>query len=449
MKRNPEFLVAQALEMLAAGERRSLEGKRILVAVSGGADSVALLCILHGLAAAYGFSLAAVTVNHRIRSEEESGGDAAHVASLCASLAPPVPCSVAGLAPGEVASAARARGGGLEEAARALRYRKIGETADAWGADWIMTAHNRNDNLETILMRVLQGAPGGAAGGIRRRRGRYVRPLLDASHADLVGWLSQRGISWREDRTNADDAYLRNRIRLHLVPLLDERFPGWDTGVLSFADKAIMDDDFCRRAVRTSWRRTGGGIACPADEFASMHPALAFRFLRSGLEMLECGHRVPSGYLMRIVRESAAGAQATGPGPVVVSGSALRFCRRGNDFFWGPDIEQNTKSGYSLYIMECGVYSVPYGNIAVTERSGRYWVDDRIGPVSLPLVIRSRVSGDTVRTADGKRKTLKKLMNDWSVPERDRGLVPVIETDGIIRAVYGSTLGYPDWVVQV
>jgi tRNA(Ile)-lysidine synthase len=455
----PEEKVSAVLDALAAEVSSAVDGSGtrdpasllgsvgILAAVSGGSDSVAMLCLLHDLAGKYGFSLSVITVNHMIRTESESRGDARFVASLCEALDPPVPCTVVDLEPGEVARVAAGRGRGIEEAARFIRYQRFESTAQALGARFVMTAHTRNDQLETVLMRFFQGSGGAALGGIAVRRGLYVRPLLDCTRAELRDLLAARGIVWREDGTNTDDRYLRNRLRLKVVPLLDEIMPGWDSSVLSLAERSLRDDEFCRGRLDLEWVRDGDRLRCPAEAFARLHPALRFRFLQDGLKLLAAGHRVPAGFLERIVdspRQWPADPERT----FRIAGSGLSFVKDGNSLFWGADIVHTDKSGYLVYIRAPGRFCLPAGTVAVSGNFGVVYIDGRLGPFSLPLVIRSRMGGDTVRTADGKRKTLKKLMNDWSVSAGDRDLIPVIEESGTIRAVYGSLAGYPDWFVQ-
>lgn len=444
MSRTPEQHLVSFLESLEG----TLRGKTVLVAVSGGADSVALLVLLHRFSRQYGYALHAVTVNHMIRPESESSGDAEFVRSLCESLAPPVPCTVIRLERGEVDRLASSRRGGIEEAARHARYRIFEETADKVGSFCIMTAHNRNDRNETMLMRFFQGAAGRSLAGIRSVRGRYARPLLDCTHEELTDFLVQNGYGWREDGTNADDRYLRNRIRLHLVPVLDRYLPGWETGMRSGAEKSTLDEDLARSLITAVWRRSGSGIECPADAFFSMHPAVRLRFLRDGLDLIATGgpvfgsRRIPGGYLLSLatLKKPENGRQT--------AASGLAFRVEGNTVFWGPDIVQNTKSGYLVYICRSGTYRLPCGDLAVSGSGRQVYLDGRLGPFSLPLVVRSRSGGDTVRTSEGRQKTLKKLMNDWSVPDDIRNLVPLVEQDGEIRAVYGSLLGYPDWYVQ-
>ncbi len=440
MTETPETRISRILDELALEiQAPDLTGVGILAAVSGGADSVVLLCILNRLVSRYGFVLSAVTVNHRIRSEKESAGDARFVQDLCASFNSPVVCHVVNLLPGEVAREAASRKGGIEEAARSLRYRHFDEIADKTGISYIMTGHTKTDQVETILMRFFQGTGGAALGGIARRRGRYARPLLDTPREDIIAWLCTEGQPWREDATNADAVYLRNKIRLQLVPVLDSILPGWEGGVLNAGRKALLDDDFCRRELSLKWKRSEGRVECSLSDFQQQHPALAFRFLQDGLILLSVDHRVPFGLLKRMMecRESR------------ICGSGLCFAKEGDSIFLGPDIVQNSKSGYLVNILSCGTFGFPFGTITVSGEKDAVYLDDRCGPFCLPLTVRSRMAGDTVRTSDGKQKTVKKLLNDWSIHEADRNLLPLIEQSGIVRAVFGSALGYPDWYVQI
>jgi len=445
----PESKTAAILDDLARSEGEGgLAGHVLLAAVSGGADSVALLCLLHRLAPRYGFTLSAVTVDHRIRSAAESSGDARFVRDLCASLDPPVACDLVELAEGEIAAVASERGRGIEEAARFLRYGHFEAAAGRIGASFILTGHNRNDQLETVLMRFFQGSGGSALGGIAVRRGKFVRPLLEATRAEIVGWLEGEGIVWREDATNADNAWLRNKIRNTLVPVLDSLLPGWQSGVSAAASRSMLDDDLCTALINAVWTRSGDLLVCPAADYQAMHPALRLRFVRTGLVLLGIPRRVPYGFLRRLADFPALWREE-GQTRQTVCGAGLRCMKEGPSLFLGPDIVQNNKSGYLVYILSCGTYSFPFGSIDVSGEGDAVFLDGDFGPFRLPLTVRSRIAGDTVRSGDGNRKTLKKLMNGWSIPETERDALPLVEQDGILRAVYGRPLGHPDWYVHV
>lgn len=178
----------------------------ILCALSGGPDSVALLHFLK----AQGFRVAAAHFDHHLR--QSSGRDAAFAAELCRDW--DVPFYLGG---GDVASMP----GNVEENARKARYAFLEETADRIGACCIATAHNANDNLETVLLHLTRGCGLQGLCGIRPRLGRVVRPMLQTPRVDIEAYLRENDLLYMTDETNADDRYARNRIRHQVVPVLE------------------------------------------------------------------------------------------------------------------------------------------------------------------------------------------------------------------------------------
>ncbi len=291
---------------------------RFLLACSGGADSTALLLAFHQLQTRFHYRLTVVTVNHNIRSAEESAADSAFVAELCSRLDPPVDCVVEEIPAGEVVRYAKDRNRGTEDAARTLRYRLFEKTAASVGVDYIVTAHNRSDVYETALMRLFQGGSTASLSMMPVRRGRYLRPLITVERRDIEAFLRQQGIAWREDATNAEDAYLRNRIRHHLVPALAAAFGGWRTGLDKTMQRISLDRSFCEEALaaaRTNftgasgaadWGRCKhGALTIAANFFDSLHPALRLRMLEQGCRRLGIAARIPLGILLRLSSECA------------------------------------------------------------------------------------------------------------------------------------------------
>ena len=225
----------------------------ILCAVSGGADSVYLLCRLREM----GYPVAAGHYNHGLRGAE-ADRDEDFVRKLCRRL------DVAFISEkGDTAAYAAEHGLGLEEAGRQLRYAFLERTADRIGAAAIATAHTAGDNAETILLHLARGAGLKGLGGIPPRRGRIVRPMLGLTRREVEAWLRERGIGYVEDSTNASGDFARNRVRRDAVPALESVNPAFlraagQTAVLLREDEAFLED-MARRRHEPGRGGAGGG----------------------------------------------------------------------------------------------------------------------------------------------------------------------------------------------
>ncbi|MCD8380572.1 MAG: tRNA lysidine(34) synthetase TilS [Lachnospiraceae bacterium] len=186
-------------------------GDRILIALSGGADSVALLHFLKGLQDEYHLKLLAVHVNHGIR--RKAGEDEAFCEQLCDKMRVPLRCCH--IAPGELENK---KGMSLEEAARDMRYALLEECRREAGFDKIAVAHHANDNAETMLFQLFRGSGLKGLSGIAPMRGPVIRPFLGVTRAEILQYLSDNGLAHVEDVTNQDVRYSRNRIRADIIP---------------------------------------------------------------------------------------------------------------------------------------------------------------------------------------------------------------------------------------
>jgi len=190
-------------------------GSRVLVAVSGGSDSVALLFLLRDLAEKGKFALAGLAhLNHGLRPTADRDE------RFCRELADRLHLRIM-VKKEDVKGHARGRNLSIEDAARRIRYDFLEHAAEAFGADRIAVGHTQDDQAETFLLKVIRGAGLTGLAGIRPRRGRVVRPLLDAVRGDLRTYLSVLGEPWIEDESNEDLANPRNRIRHRVLPELD------------------------------------------------------------------------------------------------------------------------------------------------------------------------------------------------------------------------------------
>ena len=213
-------------------------GTVFLAAVSGGADSTAMLVALAALRKETGFRVRVLHVEHGIRPPEESREDALAVVELCKNLK--VSCRVVSIPPGRISRAGVEWGLGTEAAARFFRHRAWNREARRIRAARILVAHTRDDALETCLMRVLRGSGPAGLALMPRERGRILRPLLNLTRADVLAFLKSQGISFRIDSTNRDTRFLRNRIRHILIPCLDSFFPSWRSSLIGLAETQVL-----------------------------------------------------------------------------------------------------------------------------------------------------------------------------------------------------------------
>lgn len=187
------------------------QGSRVLCALSGGADSV---CLLHWLSRQEDLTVYAAHFNHQLRGEE-ADGDEQFVRELCGAWNIPL-----FVGRGDVKAYAQREKCSIEEAGRVLRYKFLQETAEREGCGLIATAHNADDNAETMLLSLLRGTGLTGLAGIPFRQGNVVRPLLDVPRQEILSYLDRHDLPHREDSSNSDETYARNRLRAQVMPVL-------------------------------------------------------------------------------------------------------------------------------------------------------------------------------------------------------------------------------------
>jgi tRNA(Ile)-lysidine synthase len=211
-------------------------GARILVGLSGGSDSVALTLLLEELARHGEFSVVSLAhLNHCLRPT--AGRDEAFCRSLSVRMGLPIAVESA-----DVRGYAAAETLSIEDAARRLRYRFLERAADASGATLTAVGHTRDDQAETLLLKLMRGAGSTGLGGIYPRRGTIIRPLLDVSRDELRSYLVERSETWIEDESNADLTNPRNRIRHRVIPEMDATYGGRTSAALARAADLMRED---------------------------------------------------------------------------------------------------------------------------------------------------------------------------------------------------------------
>ena len=251
-------------------------GDRVLCAVSGGADSMCLLHFLHENREKMGADVAAAHFDHGLRGEE-SERDRQFVEAWCKSRE--IACI---WEKGEVLAFGKSRGMGTEEAARALRYDFLHRAARTLGCNKIATAHNADDNAETVIFNLARGAGPAGLSGIPPVRGEIIRPLLGTSRQEILAYLNENSVPHVEDSTNAGDDYSRNIIRHRVIPVLKDINPGFlenvkKTTLLLRRDEEYLNGlarDFIRRELRDGALETAGLLALPRPVAARVIRAL-------------------------------------------------------------------------------------------------------------------------------------------------------------------------------
>jgi tRNA(Ile)-lysidine synthase len=262
-------------------------GDHLVVAVSGGPDSVALLRVLVLLMDEYQLHLTAAHLNHGLR-EEEADRDEAFVRRLSVEIGIACICSKV-----DIGALWKGMGRSLEEIGREARYRFLYETAAQCGAVKIAVGHHRDDQAETVLNHLLRGSGmAGLRGILPVRDGRIIRPLLDVGRAEILEFLRREGLSYMTDSSNDSPLFLRNRIRNELLPELVAHYnPQLIGGLCQTAGIIRREDDYLQGVVRQIIDRWGIApgceeIALSLPEFLTLHEAIQGRIIKSLLEGL-------------------------------------------------------------------------------------------------------------------------------------------------------------------
>ena len=421
-------------------------GGRVLVALSGGPDSTALLHLLRELQDADEVELAGVAhLNHGLRAA------AADDEAFCRSLAMDVqiPIHVEQVGVRELAGQWRTS---VEDAGRRARYAWFERVATEIGADAIATGHTRDDQAETFLLQLLRGAGPRGLAGIRPQRGRICRPVIDIRRHELRAYLDTRQLPFRDDESNLDPAFTRNRVRHHLLPVLEREFSAGIVNVLAReASIARQDEDRLEaEAIEVAGSvvlPTRDGAEIDAAALRSLHPAVASRVARMAL-----GRLAPDRYLgFDQVERLLVLAQGNERGAVSLPGQQAR--RIGERIvlrkMFAAPFANSFRFPLSIpgeVLLESQGWAVS-AEMATGQQAGtqRESLTVAVSPagVVLPLSVRSRQPGDRLRPKgmSGRRKKLQDLFVDGKIARQQRDMVPlVVDRDDRILWVVGAAV---------
>jgi tRNA(Ile)-lysidine synthase len=427
---------------------------RVALAVSGGADSVALAWLCHDLVQAgeVAWAIAGIIhVNHGLRGAE-SDRDEAFVIALAARLG--LSCDVVRL---DAARLQTGAGRSVEAAAREARDAAFAQAAVRLGATRIATAHTADDQAETVLLRLLRGSALRGVGGIRPRRGAIVRPLLDVRRAALRADLVARGESWCEDSSNADRSIPRNAVRHDLLPVVERLAPGGVAALARFAAQARDDEaDLAIRAIELAGMivLSGEGTArIRRAPLAALSPALGRRVVRAAVETVTA-----AGFSLRhidairaLATADTSGGHLDVPGASVDAVDDVLIITRAT----GPGAEP--PMGFDRPLPVPGLVELPEAGVAIeavlasgsdsadlARRASGRGLTAAVQQASLvgALRVRNRQAGDRLRPlgAPGRRK-VQDVLVDHKVPRHERDRVPiVVDASGQIVWVAGHAM---------
>ena len=376
------------------------EGDRIICAVSGGADSVALLFAMYLLKEKLNMQLEAAHFNHHLRGEE-SNRDEAFVREFCDRY--DIPLHVGG---GEVVAGKK----GLEAAARDARYAFLRGLNGK-----IATAHTADDNAETVLLHLVRGTGLKGLGGIHPINGNVIRPMLSCTRQDVEDFCSEWCLRYITDSSNETDDFLRNRLRHHVMPLLQRENPKFSENTSAMALRLRLDEEYLSRSATD----------CVAVEtLKQMHPAVRNRgleqFLKaSGVREPEAVHIAQVEALLYSGKPSA---KVNLPGGVTIARN------------YGILEARREEEALRKQVLPCPG-EVELEDYVIICRPAEEIIQSADTFTVLPkgeMVLRGRESGDTIRLSGGS-KSLKKLYIDRKIPAAQRSGLPVIaDAEGVL-----------------
>ena len=408
------------------------DDSKVLVAFSGGCDSLALL-VLCSKVLGKG-RVIPVYVNHNIRESAELEREIALNKDNCRKLG--LDLIVRTLDPGMVRSLSDIRKGGTEDAARALRYEVLEDERRKNGCDLILTAHHKDDQVETVVMHLRSGSPMTSLRGISvyDEKRFLLRPLLGLSRNDLESYLRQNGFSWSQDSTNEDERFRRNEIRSSIIPKAGKAWPGFEKEILCLQHQA-------KKAFEEANPVIAKNASINLDELKERDLTGRVISLYNLWDSVFDNKDLPMTLLGRVLDAVCETRDCS-----VGSNLAVFHIYRGRLYLQDPGQDkQYSEFSQRLDVGEKQTISLP-GNMKLSI------AEEDKNPLALRIdsakfkgrpIVRFAKEGDFIRLKDGKKMVLR-LLQDMKIPPHLRTHVPVIEDEKELCAVFGSVFGGKD-----
>lgn len=389
--------------------------KRLLVAFSGGCDSLALLSL--SIKALGKDNVVACYVNHRLRSEKELEKELALNKQNCEKLG--VVLEVVDLQENTVELLAKERKNGIEEAARVLRYKALNDVSLKYNCNYIATAHHLQDQVETVLMRIIKHSPITSLRGISEVSSNIIRPLLSYSKEDLICYNRQKGLVWATDSTNSDISFTRNEIRNEIIPELSKIMPDYEKRILALKDRVVS-------------------LCSNLDfEVSDIVDLTCFKSLSREKQMLVL-YQMWDKYVTGILPQSLIDRVLSSDKDQIVSSNGGCFSIYNNKLYVTCNSDDSKYEKFSSPLRNGPLI----GSLKVVisdkgESSDIFITSDMFDP---DFTIRFVKIGDEISLKDGKKKVLR-LLQDMKIPPALRGRVPLLTLNDQVIAVFGSVYG--------
>lgn len=412
---------------MKAEKTNTLSGA-VIVAFSGGCDSLAMLYLLSKSPKIT--KLKAVYVNHNLRSNNELFKEIELNKSNCKKLS--IPLQIVEIPKGKIYEIAKERGNGIEEAARKVRYDSLERIREKENFDWIATAHNRNDQDETILMRLKKGSPFSSLVGIRKINGKIIRPVLDFHRKDLETILNTAGLTWSEDSTNSELDFTRNKIRNLVIPELKKILPNYSNILACIRQKAVIDSQKVEKIKNPS---------LTANYLELSHWQKIQLLFRLWNKKMDC--ELSQNNCNRIIKAIDEKNSMN----IAVSGAIVMVLKDKILIEKQKDIDTEQKK-YPININTQFTKINLWNNLILsygTQVKMRDELDIYLDSKELvpPVIVRTANSGDYIKLKDGTKKVTK-LLQDMKVPSPLRCCVPVLEDAEGIVGVFARCVGGKD-----
>lgn len=411
-------------------------GQRILVAVSGGVDSVVLLHLLKRAAGEAAFEIEAAHLDHQLRPE--SVQDADFVGRLCDAWSIPLHCQSV-----DVEKLAKQQKIGVEEAGRNARRGFLSALADARGARFVALAHHRDDQVETFMMRLIRGSGLSGLACMRRRQDLWWRPLLDYSREQLLEYARANHLSWREDESNRDIAFTRNRIRHQVLPAMAEINRRYAERIAATVNQLQAESSYWQALVEEMLPGIVvdgiDGLRMDRGALMAAHPALRFHLYREGLRRVR-------GDLQKIEAQHlrAIDNLLTATNPQAHINLPAAWVARRYAVLWFRTAPPEASAPFSAQLAIPGELPLPEGRVlrAVLqdeqEGESENVVEFPYDQLTGPLVVRSWRPGDRFRPLGmSGHKKLKHFFCDQHLEFEERSKVLVLVHDETILWVIG------------